>query len=60
MRRRSARSRSSYGSVSVGPNAPIRSPSVSSQAASTPSSEVPLISPMVRSIFPVVCWPRLC
>ena len=48
-----------------------RSPSVSSQAASTPSSEVPLISPIVRifpvRIFPVcifpVCifpWPSLC
>src|SRR5215472_2695755 len=50
-RRKSVRKSASYGSVSAGPNRPTRSPSVSSHAASTPSSEVPLISPIARSIF---------
>ena len=50
-RRRSPRSTSSYGSVSDGPNRPIRTPSVSSQAASTPSSEVPLIRPSAVNII---------
>ena len=46
-----AAARRRKGCVRVGPKRSTDSPSVSSQAASTPSSDVPLISPIVRGMF---------
>ncbi len=45
--------------MSAGPVITLARPSVSRNATSMPSSEVPLISPMARRMWPLIGRPRI-